>query len=231
MNTAVPEVHLHEIKVAYSDAVIRAGGLPIILACSSDRNVIEAYLERISGLIVSGGAFDVPPSSYGEEVRPGMGPVKQTRTQFESLLIKEAIRRKIPVLGVCGGMQLLNVIQGGTLFQDILLEIKDAKNHEQIIDRRQPVHPVVVKKGTRLAHAVGEGQLMVNSTHHQSVNQLGQGLQTSAVSPDGVVEAIEGTGESYLLGIQWHPELLVDTVPIQIGIYRALVQHAREQRR
>ncbi len=222
---------LFELKVSYSDAVLKAGGLPFILPYSDDRAVIDSYLDRVSGVLVTGGAFDIPPEAYGDTVREGMGPVKQGRTAFETNLMQTALARNMPVLGVCGGMQLLNVVLGGSLFQDIGREVANAREHEQKHDRTQPHHPVEVKEGTQLADLVGKGQLMVNSTHHQAVKGPGKNVVISATSPDGVVEAIEATGYAFALGIQWHPELLIQAVPTHLGIYKGFIQRARELRR
>jgi putative glutamine amidotransferase len=128
-------------------------------------------------------------------------------------------------------MQLLNVVLGGTLFQDIVKELAQARDHEQKHDRTQPHHPVEVKDGTLLGDVVGRGQLMVNSTHHQAVNKVADGVVVSAVAPDGVIEAIEAPSHGFAVGVQWHPELLVNTVPSHLGLYRAFVTKAREQRR
>ena len=128
-------------------------------------------------------------------------------------------------------MQLLNVVLGGTLLQDIQRDLPDARNHEQSHDRSQPSHPVEVRDGTVLAELVGRGQLMVNSTHHQAVSRLGEGLVASAVAPDGVVEAIESSNGAFAVGVQWHPELLLQSMPLQLGVYRGLVTRARDTRR
>ena len=221
------------LKSPYADAVLRAGGLPMVLPLASDPAMIDAFLDRISGLVVTGGAFDVPPEAYGEAAREGLGTLKPARTHFETLLLQAALRRSMPVLGVCGGMQLLNVVLGGTLFQDIQRDLPDARNHEQAHDRGHPSHPVEIRDGTVLAELVGRGQLMVNSTHHQAVSRLGEGLVASAVAPDGVVEAIEssdGAG-AFAVGVQWHPELLLQSMPLQLGVYRGLVTRARDTRR
>jgi len=222
---------LYELKVPYADAVLRAGGLPFVLPYSDDPTCVEAYLERMSGLLVTGGAFDLPPESYGETAREGMGPVKPGRTAFETALMRGALKRNMPVLGICGGMQLLHVLLGGTLFQDIGREVQGANEHEQKHDRAQPQHPVEVKEGTQLAEAVGRGQLMVNSTHHQAAKAAGQNVVVSAVAPDGVVEAIESPQYAFALGVQWHPEYMMNTIPLHLGIYRTFVQKAREFRR
>jgi putative glutamine amidotransferase len=219
------------LKAPYAEAVFRAGGLPVVLPYATDPSAIEAYLERISGLLVTGGAFDVPPQAYGEEARQGMGDMKPGRTQFETALIRGALQRHLPVLGICGGMQLLNVVFGGTLLQDIQRELPEARNHEQAHDRTQPDHPVEVHEGTVLAELIGHGQLMVNSTHHQAVARLGEGLRASAVAPDGVVEAIESSNGTFNLGVQWHPEMLLQSMPLHLGVYRGLVIRARDVRR
>lgn len=221
----------YELKVAYADAVLRAGGLPMVLPYSDDPAVIGCYLDRISGLVVTGGAFDIPPEAYGEQPREGLGPIKAARTAFETELLKRALERNMPVLGVCGGMQLLNVVMGGTLFQDLRTECEHAREHEQKHDRAQPQHPVEIKEGTLLAEVCGQGQLMVNSTHHQAARKVGDQVLVSAVSPDGVIEAIEARNHPFAVGVQWHPELLVQTMPVHLGIYKGFVGKARESRR
>jgi putative glutamine amidotransferase len=219
------------VKTAYAEAVLRAGGLPLILPASGDMSVVDAYLDRVSAVVVTGGAFDVPPEAYGETPREGLGPLKPARTLFETLVLQVALRRRLPLLGVCGGMQLLNVVLGGTLYQDLHHELPEAKEHEQRNTRSQPSHPVEVRDGSTLADVLGRGQLMVNSTHHQAISKLAPSLRVSATAPDGVVEAIESTEHPFALGVQWHPELLLQSMPLQLGLYRALVQKARETRR
>jgi putative glutamine amidotransferase len=219
----------YELKAAYAEAVLRAGGLPVLLPYADEPAVIDAFVDRLSGLVVSGGAFDVPPALYQAEPKPGLGPLKETRTAFELKILRAALSRGVPMLGVCGGMQLLNVALGGTLHQDIVLELPQAKPHQQTHDRAQPQHPVEVFDGTHLAEAVGKGQLMVNSTHHQAIENVGTGLLVSAKAPDGVIEAIE-TKDGVAMGVQWHPEMMIETVPHHLGLYRALVNRARDRR-
>jgi putative glutamine amidotransferase len=229
--TADAPILRYELKTPYADAVLRAGGLPLVLPYTEDPAVMEAYLERISGLVVTGGAFDIPPETYGDAAREGLGSLKPGRTAFETELLKGALQRNLPVLGICGGMQLLHVLLGGTLFQDIRREIPDAREHEQKHDRTQPQHPVEVKDGTILAELIGKGQVMVNSTHHQAARRASENVLVSAVSPDGVIEAIESRTHPFAVGVQWHPELLIHTVPAHLGIYRGFVAKARELRR
>lgn len=233
-NTPTPESPLlkYELKAAYADAVFRAGGLPFIIPYTDDRTLIDQYLDRVSGLVITGGAFDIPPEAYGEAPKDLLGALKPTRTTFEMTVLKAALSRRLPILGICGGMQLLNVAYGGSLIQDIGTEVTNAKEHEQKHDRTQPQHPIDVKDHTLLAEAVGgRGQLMVNSTHHQAVSRVGEGLLVSALAPDGVVEGIESKSKDhFVVGVQWHPELMVDTVPTNLGIYRSFVHRARDRR-
>ncbi len=220
----------YELKCAYVDAVLRAGGLPWIVPMSDDRQVIDAVLDRVSGLVITGGAFDVPPDLYGETPREGLGPLKPARTASELAYLKGALAKHVPVLGICGGMQLINVAFQGTLHQDLSRELPTAKSHEQSHDRTQPHHPIDVRDGTILADCVGRGQLMVNSTHHQAVKTLGAGLVASAFAGDGVIEALEARTPTWVLGVQWHPELMIESIPANLGVYRTLVTKARERR-
>ncbi|HYH95491.1 gamma-glutamyl-gamma-aminobutyrate hydrolase family protein [Hyalangium sp.] len=221
----------YELKVTYAEAVLRAGGLPFVLPYSDDPTCVEAYLDRISGVVITGGAFDIPPTAYGETAREGMGPTKEGRTAFETALMRAALKRNMPVLGICGGMQLLNVVLGGTLYQDIARELPEAREHEQKHDRTHPQHPVEVREGSLLAEAVGRGQLMVNSTHHQAVKALGNQVVASATSSDGITEAIESSAHAFAVGVQWHPEYMLINLPVHGGIYKVFIHKARDYRR
>lgn len=231
VTSPTPEAPLlkYDVKIAYAEAVLRAGGLPFVLPYSDDKQVVDAYLDRVSGVLVTGGAFDIPPEAYGEAAREGLGALKPGRTNFEMLVLRGALSRRMPVLGICGGMQLLNVAFKGSLYQDIALEVPGSKPHEQTHDRTHPQHPVDVKDGTVLADCVGRGQLMVNSTHHQAVKAVGEGLLASAISNDGIIEAIEAK-DGFVVGVQWHPELMIDTVPPHLGLYKTFVNRARDRR-
>ncbi|MHB8874007.1 MAG: gamma-glutamyl-gamma-aminobutyrate hydrolase family protein [Myxococcaceae bacterium] len=224
-------VPLYELKAAYADAVLKAGGLPFVLPYSEEPACLEAYLDRVSGLLISGGGFDIPPAAYGEPPKEGLGPTNPPRTAFESALVHAALARNLPVLGICGGMQLLNVVLGGTLHQDIPRELPSARGHMQSHDRSQPHHPIDAKDGTFLGELLGRGQLMVNSTHHQAVKKPGEKVVVSAMSSDGVIEGIEAPSYAFAVGVQWHPEMLLHSVPVHLGLYKALVNKARETRR
>jgi putative glutamine amidotransferase len=216
------------LEVGYVDAVLAAGGLPILLPHAKD--AAAAYLALIDGLVVPGGAFDVPPELYGEARREVCGPTRPERTAFERDLLEAALAARLPVLGVCGGMQLVNVVRGGTLHQDLPADAGIA-GHEQPPPKDVPSHDVAVATGTLLADLVGAGALPVNSTHHQAVRDPGAGVLVSARAPDGVIEAIELPDLPFALGVQWHPEAVLRHDARHAAIYQGLVRAARDARR
>jgi putative glutamine amidotransferase len=220
-----PSLPLYTLKQAYADAVLAAGGLPIVLPYSEDETAPHEAMAICDGLVLTGGAFDIPPEMYG--ARPGdrLGPLKRGRTAYEQRVLRAALEAGIPILGICGGMQLLAVEAGGTLFQDIGDEIPGAFDHEQKLDPREPGHPVRILEGTALEAILGVRDLEVNSTHHQAVRDAGT-ARVSAVSPDLVVEAIE-LADRFAIGVQWHPELLAGRE--HLLLYKALVEKARSQ--
>ncbi len=218
-----PPMPRYELKEAYADAVLAAGGLPIVLPYSEDESAAAEAVDLCDGLVITGGAFDLPPELYGQLAGSRMGPMKRTRTAYEQRLLRTALAVKLPLLGICGGMQLLAVELGGSLYQDIGDEVKGAFDHEQKLDSREPSHPVKILEGTALEAILGVRDLQVNSTHHQAVCDPGR-ARVNAVSPDQIVEGIELPG-SFAIGVQWHPELLAD--PLHLALYSALVDHAR----
>jgi putative glutamine amidotransferase len=218
----------YELKASYVDAVILAGGLPILLPHAPA--AAAAYLALLDGLVVTGGAFDVPPELYGEARREECGPLKPARTAFEKDLLEAALAARLPVLAVCGGMQLLNVVRGGTLYQDLAADAGIA-GHEQPAPKDAPSHLAAIVPGTQLAALVAAESLPVNSTHHQAVRAPGAGVLVSARAPDGVVEAIELPDLPFAIGVQWHPEAVARHDPRHGALYRGLVQAARDARR
>ena len=217
----------YELKRTYVDAVLGAGGLPILVPFVPPAEA-DAYLALLDGLVLSGGAFDVPPALYGEAPRPACGPLVPERTDTELHLLRAALARAVPVLGICGGMQLLNVALGGSLHQDLPADV-GIHGHQQPAPKDVPSHDVEVVAGTRLAGLVGAGRLRVNSTHHQAVKTVAPGLLVTARSPDGVVEGIELPGATFAVGVQWHPEAALRHEPRHAEIYRGLVRAAVER--
>ena len=218
-----PALPQYELKQAYVEAVLAAGGLAIALPYDEADTAPQEALDLCDGVVITGGAFDIPAELYGAQAGDRMGPLKRGRTAYEQRLLRLALAMDVPVLGICGGMQLLAVELGGTLFQDIRAEAPGALDHEQRADPREPDHDVQIVAGTDLAAIVGSDRLRVNSTHHQAVKDPGR-ARVSAVAPDRIIEAIEVPGK-FAIGVEWHPELLAD--PAHRALYKALVERAR----
>lgn len=194
----------YALRENYCGAVVRAGGLPILLPHEPEQ--AEAYLDEIDGLVVTGGAFDVDPALFGAASRHPTVVTKDRRTAFEVRVTRGAHERDLPLLGICGGQQLLNVVLGGTLIQHIPDEIGGALAHEQPNPRTEPGHVVTVKPGTLLHRICAAETLEVNSAHHQAAKNVGEGVVVNALAEDGVIEGIEDPRRRFCLGVQWHPE-------------------------
>lgn len=200
----------YAIRQNYCSAVARSGGLPLALPHEVEQ--VEHYLDLIDGLVVTGGAFDVDPALFGAKARHASVTTKDRRTAFELGMVKGALERDMPILGICGGEQLLAVALGGTLIQHIPDEIEAALAHEQPNPRDEPGHHVTVTPGT-LLHGIcgGETLLHVNSAHHQAVKDVPPEVVVNAHAPDGVIEGIEDPKRRFCLGVQWHPEFSISS--------------------
>ena len=209
----------YAVRQNYADAIVAAGGLPVALPHNAA--LAGQYLEMIDALVVTGGAFDVDPALYGEGGRHATVTLKENRTQAELALTQGALERNRPVLGICGGEQLLAVALGGALIQHIPDSVPNALAHEQPNPRHEPGHAVAVTPGTLLHRIVGSAEMQVNSAHHQAVRYPGPRAVVNAVAPDGVIEGIEDAGYRFCLGVQWHPEYLID--PGDRRIFDALI--------
>ncbi len=194
----------YALRQNYCTAVTAAGGVPLLLP--HELAQVPAYLDLIQGLVVTGGAFDVDPVLFGAENRHPTVKLKGQRTAFEFAITEGAVARDRAVFGICGGMQLLNVVLGGTLIQHIPDEVPGALAHEQPNPRTEPGHRVKITPESRLFAITGEAELAVNSAHHQAVKASGRDVIVDAVAPDGVIEGIEVVGRRFCLGVQWHPE-------------------------
>jgi putative glutamine amidotransferase len=213
----------YALRANYAQAIAEAGGLPLPLPHLPA--LASAMLDTIDALIVTGGAFDVAPSFYGATETHATVTLKQGRTEAEVALLRGALDRGLPVLGICGGEQLLAVVLGGTLIQHIPDAVPDALPHEQPNPRHEPGHTLRITPNTLLHRIVGAGTMQVNSSHHQAVLAPGTTAVVNAVAPDGVIEGIEDPRRRFCLGVQWHPEFHID--PGDRRIFAALIEAAQ----
>lgn len=214
------------MEASYGTAVWAAGGYPLFAPYSNDHAAIAGLLEQVHGLVLTGGDFDIDPELFDEEPHPALGTVKRNRTDFERALYEGAVQRQLPILGICGGMQLINVLRGGTLWQDLGSQCEAAMQHEQDGSKDVPGHEVTIKEQSGLHNRFQQTSIGVNSTHHQAIKTLGANLCATAIAPDGIIEAFEATSGSFLWGVQWHPEAMAHME--HRPVYDALIDAARE---
>lgn len=220
-------VEHYDSPATYAQSVAACGAIPLILpATPGAHKNAGLIMDALSGLLLAGGDFDIPPDYYGESPRPLLGKLQPERSAFERTLLQAAIAQQKPILGICGGMQLINVECGGTLYQD-LSERTATGVHSQKQPKSEASHQIEIVPNSLLATVLGVMETGVNSTHHQVIRTIGNGLRINATSPDGVIEGIEHESYPFMLGVQWHPESLADTR--HQTIYRAFI--ARAQRR
>lgn len=211
----------------YVEAVAAAGGLPLILAPQD--GPVDPVLDLLDGLILSGGP-DIRPSRYGDqEVHPSVYGVDDLRDAFELALTAGAIRRGLPLLGICRGCQVLNVALGGTLIQDIPdqydTDIGHRQSDQQIPDA-EPSHDVAVEPGSLLETVYGATRLQTNSFHHQAIRDIAPGLRLAGRAPDGIIEAVWQPEAPWVLGVQWHPEMMFLAHPEHLRPFQALIAAA-----
>lgn len=211
----------------YGEAVAAAGGVPIHISLIPDPELIGAIVSRLDGVLLPGSASDVDPQRYGREPHPLLGPVHPLKDETDFLVLKMSEERRLPLLAICFGMQVWNVHRGGSLIQDINSQIPSPLKHEQGAPRERPSHRISVKPESLLGRLAGEVFAHVNSHHHQALEQIGEGLQASAWSSDGLIEAVEDTREGrWALGVQWHPELGWERDNLSRAIFNSFVEAA-----
>ncbi len=213
----------------YSRAVAAAGGLPVMIPLLDEEDTLRALYDRMDAILIPGGV-DLDPATYGESPLPTCGRLDPARDRVELHFARWAVAEGKPLFGLCRGLQILNVALGGTLYQDIAAQRTDAIKHDYFPTAGYPrdhlAHPVTVASGSRLDALIGSAPLKVNSMHHQAVNGLAAGLEATAVAPDGVIEAVETPGSSFVLGVQWHPEMLTDRDPRMLRLVTGFVEAA-----
>ncbi|MCU0560937.1 MAG: gamma-glutamyl-gamma-aminobutyrate hydrolase family protein [Desulfobacterales bacterium] len=211
----------------YSQAILHADGAPLIVPAAQDESSLERILGAVQGLILSGGP-DIHPRRYGEEPAAGLGEVDEALDRMELMAAALAVKMDLPVLGICRGIQVLNVALGGTLYQDIPSQIADSICHTPKADKAVPTHTVRIEARSRLRRIFGQPEIWVNGKHHQALKDPAPGLVVAARARDGVVEAVEHPGRRYLLGVQWHPEGTWRDDAYSKKLFRSFVRAAGE---
>ena len=195
------------ILSTYAEAINNAGGLAILLPYTDDESVLTKYVEIADGFLFTGGV-DVDPVIYGEQIIPECGKIEKYRDEFELKLLPLVLKAKKPSMYICRGAQVINVALGGTLYQDINSQYKTDIAHRQSEPKTSPSHDVNVITETPLYELVGKTRMTANSFHHQAIKDVAEGLAVMAKSDDGIIEAVWGTGDTYIRAYQWHPERL-----------------------
>lgn len=213
---------VHGVYASYLEALEDAGAIPLIVPPVLDEDALREALDRLDGVLLTGG-YDLPPEWYGQEPHPRTTLAHPQRLEASRRLAEAAVKRGLPVLGICMGCQLLNVVLGGDLIQDIPDLVGTAVTHSGTS------HSIRLDPSSRLFAILGAEKLEVNSSHHQAAGRPGKGLRPVAWAPDGVTEALEAEEARFLLAVQWHPERMLDR-PEQRALFRAFVQAAREAR-
>jgi len=212
-----------EIEEKYSHAIANAGGIPLLIpSMPQNTSLIKETVERIDGLLLPG-SRDMDPKYYNQVPHPKLRPMSLERTEMEFSVLEHSVDRELPVFGICGGMQLMNVFFGGSLYQDIDSFILDALAHE-----KGALHDVSIDKDSKLFEIIEKDQVTVKSYHHQAVHEIGNGLKSCARSGDNIVEGIESTNKNYVLGIQWHPEL--EDGEISSRIFKSFIDECNSEK-
>ncbi len=213
----------YALRANYCSAIVNAGATPLPLP--HELGSVDHYLDLIDGLMITGGGHDVDPTLYGaSEIHPTT-KINVRRTAFEMEITTKALERNIPVFGICGGMQLLNVALGGTLIQHIPDEVENCLVHSQETDRHSPCHNVRVLENTLFHEIVRQAEIPVNSVHHQAVKALGKNLNANTIAPDGLIEGIESPDYRFCMGLQWHPEFIVSEH--DASVFKAFIESTR----
>lgn len=217
----------HKIRRSYVEALANSGGIPYVLPHFSDSSLqAEEILRDVDGLVLSGGT-DVDPKWFDQEPRYNLLEIVPQRDSLEIELAREARKVGLPILGICRGLQVINIAAGGEIYQDIENQVENTLRHSQDAPRWHPTHSIGVRSGSLLGKVLGEENISVNSFHHQSVQEVADGFQICATSSDGIIEAIEQEG-GYQLGVQWHPESMWKKHPIHQKLFEWLVRNSKE---
>jgi len=217
----------HNLNSNYINAVFDAGGIPVIIPIIRDEKDFDAYLDKLDGLIFSGG-IDISPLNYDENPLKEINRMSSVRDKYEFGLFKKAYERKLPILGICRGCQLMNVSLGGKLYQDINTQVPEAFGHSpKSMPSDEIFHAINIKEDSKFYNFFEKERIFVNSYHHQAIKKLGDNLKVAALSDDGIIEAIEATDDRFMIGVQFHPEGLQRRHTEFLKIFEALIEAAK----
>ena len=212
----------YAIRENYLTCLQKFGAIPFPLF--HENSLSNCLIKALDGLVITGGNFDISPQLYSKP-SSGSRNFKNKRTNFEIDIFNKFLETSKPILGICGGEQLMNVACGGDLIQDINLSIRTKIEHEQTNPRDEISHRVIIQKNSKLYNITNSENIKVNSAHHQSVNNLGKNFISTAIAPDGIIEAIEHLKHRWCIGLQWHPEFLITRD--DKAIIKDFVNHAK----
>jgi putative glutamine amidotransferase len=193
----------YALRADYSNILEKFGALPVLLPYTND---IESQIDIIDGLLIPGADEDINPKFYGQKIKSSRVKTNDTRALYELALVKEVLKRDIPVFGICNGLQILNVSLGGTLIQNIPDVHKSNINHEQPYPTCSPTHDIIINDGSLLSRLTKEKRVKVNTTHHQAIDEIADSLVVAASATDGIIEEVESKDHKFLIGVQWHSE-------------------------
>ena len=222
------------LRKHYSEALFHAGATPVLLPLIPEKVYATELLQRLDGVLISGSNSDVDPHRYGQEPHPKIGSIVSRRDQTDLFLLEESFRVRKPVLGICFGVQILNVYLGGTLWQDVESQVKQPIKHEQTAMEDYRSHTIRIKTTSLLYDLVGQTETRVNSFHHQAIHKVAPTLVGVAESADGIVEAVELRKPDpghFVLGLQWHPEIGWETDDVSQRIFGRFVAAAANGRK
>jgi putative glutamine amidotransferase len=216
------------LRKHYSEALFHAGATPVLLPLIAEKAYARELVKGVDGILISGSNSDVDPHRYGQEPHPKIGSIVSRRDETDLFLLDEVFRSGRPLLGICFGIQILNVYLGGTLWQDVESQVKEAVKHEQTATEDYRSHTIRIKPRSLLYELAQQKETRVNSFHHQAIQRVAPTLIPVATAPDGVVEAVEMREKrQFVLGVQWHPEIGWQTDELSQRIFFSFVTAAR----
>lgn len=211
----------------YIESIITNGAIPLIIPITLDIYTLETLVNTVDAIILSGG-HDVFPYNYGCEPQPKLGEVFPLRDEYDMKLIELAKKRNIPILGVCRGLQILNVYEGGSLYQDLSYRDKPTLKHSQQNAPTQVTHKIKISKNSMMESIFNEDEIFVNSFHHQAIDRLADSFVATSYASDGIIESIEHKTHKNIFAVQWHPEMLYLSEPKMNKIFKKFISLAME---